>query len=151
MFVFFFQNSGVKNTDHTQFLISRQFYDLCCVRTAMALRQRHPVPDQTIGSSEPIPPDDEAPTEEFSLASPKLGLIVSVLALFFIPFFFLLFAYYPIERDLRRSISICVAMSLGGLAITVSLIPVAARYLLRRNLFGYDINKRGTPQGAARV
>nr|VDD07223.1 unnamed protein product [Brassica oleracea] len=27
------------------------------------------------------------------------------------------------------------------------MIPVAARYVLRRNTFGFDINKRGTPQG----
>jgi UDP-N-acetylglucosamine--dolichyl-phosphate N-acetylglucosaminephosphotransferase len=117
----------------------------------MPIRRRPAIPDQTVASSAPPPPNPEPPTEEFSLAPPKLGLIFSILALFFIPFFYLLFVYYPIESGLRRSISIGVAMSLGGFAITVRLIPVAARYLLRRNLYGYDINKRGTPEGAVKV
>ncbi|KAF3327460.1 UDP-N-acetylglucosamine--dolichyl-phosphate N-acetylglucosaminephosphotransferase [Carex littledalei] len=117
----------------------------------MSIRRRTPVTEQTVASSGPQPPNPEPPTEEFSLRPPKRGLILSVLALFFIPFFYMLFVYYPIENDLRRSISIGVAMSLGGLVITVRLIPVAARYLLRRNLFGYDINKRGTSQGSVKV
>lgn len=119
----------------------------------MPIRRRPAISDQTVVSGEPQPPkpQPQPPTDEFSLAPPKLGLILSILALFFIPFFYLLFMYYPIESDLRRSISIGVAMSLGGFVITVRLIPVAARYLLRRNLFGYDINKKGTPQGAVKV
>lgn len=31
------------------------------------------------------------------------------------------------------------------------MIPVASRYVSRRNLFGYDINKKGTPQGSIKV
>lgn len=31
------------------------------------------------------------------------------------------------------------------------MIPVASKYVLRRNLFGYDINKKGTPQGSVKV
>jgi len=28
---------------------------------------------------------------------------------------------------------------------------VASKYVLKRNLFGYDINKKGTPQGTVKV
>ncbi|KAG8372027.1 hypothetical protein BUALT_Bualt12G0024000 [Buddleja alternifolia] len=31
------------------------------------------------------------------------------------------------------------------------MIPVASKYVLRRNLFGYDINKKGTPDGSIKV
>ncbi|KAG0496591.1 hypothetical protein HPP92_001282 [Vanilla planifolia] len=42
-------------------------------------------------------------------------------------------------------------MSLGGFVVVIRIIPVAARYLMKRNLFGYDINKKGTPQGHIKV
>ena len=29
--------------------------------------------------------------------------------------------------------------------------PVASRYVLHCNLFGYDINKKGTPQGLIKI
>ncbi|KAK1292708.1 hypothetical protein QJS10_CPB17g01722 [Acorus calamus] len=42
-------------------------------------------------------------------------------------------------------------MSVGGFVVVFRLIPVAAKYVLRRNLFGFDINKKGTPEGIIRV
>jgi len=42
-------------------------------------------------------------------------------------------------------------MSLGGFFIVLKLIPVAARYHLRRRMFGYDINKKGLPTGEIKV
>lgn len=42
-------------------------------------------------------------------------------------------------------------LSFGGFMVTLVMIPVASRYVLRRNLFGFDINKRGTPQGLIKV
>ncbi|KAJ4792350.1 UDP-N-acetylglucosamine--dolichyl-phosphate N-acetylglucosaminephosphotransferase [Rhynchospora pubera] len=123
----------------------------------MAVRRRPSIPNQTAAPPNPDPggdpqPPNAAPSlDQFSLAPPKLGLILSVLALFLIPFFYLLFVHYQVESDLRYYISICVALSLVGFVFTVGLIPVATRYLLRRNMFGYDINKRGTPQGEVKV
>ncbi|XP_024187307.1 UDP-N-acetylglucosamine--dolichyl-phosphate N-acetylglucosaminephosphotransferase isoform X1 [Rosa chinensis] len=56
-----------------------------------------------------------------------------------------------IEQELRNSILINAALSLAAFFVTVKMIPVASRYVLRRNLFGYDINKKGTPQGTIKV
>ncbi|KAE9619734.1 hypothetical protein Lal_00038163 [Lupinus albus] len=86
-----------------------------------------------------------------SIAPPKWGLIFK-LSLFSIPpYLYLLFYHYPIEQDIRRSILINASMSLVGFFVTVKLIPVASRYVLKRNLFGFDINKKGTPMGDIKV
>ncbi|KAJ4811091.1 UDP-N-acetylglucosamine--dolichyl-phosphate N-acetylglucosaminephosphotransferase [Rhynchospora pubera] len=115
----------------------------------MVVRRRQSIPDQTVRSSE-LTPEKEG---ELSLAAPKLGLVLSILAMFLVPFFYFLFVRYrmEIEIHLRLSILVCVAISLCGFVASALLIPVAARYLLRRNLFGHDLNKRGTPQGATKV
>ncbi|WOL16859.1 hypothetical protein Cni_G25647 [Canna indica] len=89
--------------------------------------------------------------EDPPLAPPKLGIILPAAAAFFLPFFYLVFFHYQIDPDLRRSIAINAAMSFAAFIVAVRMIPVAARYVLRRNLFGYDINKKGTPQGAIKV
>uniref|UniRef100_A0A2N9J4X1 Endonuclease/exonuclease/phosphatase domain-containing protein n=1 Tax=Fagus sylvatica TaxID=28930 RepID=A0A2N9J4X1_FAGSY len=67
------------------------------------------------------------------------------------PYFYFIFYHYDIDRDLRRSILINAVVSLVGFFVTVKIIPVASRYVLKRNLFGYDINKKGTPGGNLRV
>ena len=84
------------------------------------------------------------------IAPPKWGLILK-LSLFTVPYLYLIFYHYKIEEELRRSILINAAMSIAGFFLTVKMIPVASRYVLRRNLFGYDINKKGTPQGTVKV
>ncbi|KAK8916581.1 hypothetical protein KSP39_PZI023185 [Platanthera zijinensis] len=99
----------------------------------------------------PDEPELRVPVEDLPLAPPKLGLILGISAGFFVPFFYLVFFHYRIEEELRWSIAICFAMSFAGFFLSLKMIPVAARYLLRRNLFGYDINKNGTPQGLIRV
>ncbi|OAY77915.1 UDP-N-acetylglucosamine--dolichyl-phosphate N-acetylglucosaminephosphotransferase [Ananas comosus] len=122
----------------------------------MATRRRPP--SSSTSSAPPIAdevrsrdPKPSAAAEDPPLAPPKLGFVAAASALFFVPFFYLAFVHYPIEPDLRRSIAISVAMSFGGFLVALRMIPVAARYVLRRNLFGYDINKRGTPQGTVKV
>lgn len=100
-----------------------------------------------IRSQDPKPATDAEPL----LVPPKLGFILLLSVVLFLPFFFLLFFHYDIDFDLRRSIGINAAMSFAGFVMAVQLIPVAAKYLLRRNMFGYDINKKGTPQGAIKV
>ncbi|KAK8965200.1 hypothetical protein KSP40_PGU012086 [Platanthera guangdongensis] len=99
----------------------------------------------------PDEPELRVPVEDLPLAPPKLGLILGISVGFFVPFFYLVFFHYRIEEELRWSIAICFAMSFAGFFLSLKMIPVAARYLLRRNLFGYDINKNGTPQGIIRV
>ncbi|KAI5070064.1 hypothetical protein GOP47_0014407 [Adiantum capillus-veneris] len=65
------------------------------------------------------------------------------------------YVYYIYVLDLddaiKRSIHINAAMSFAGLVATVYVIPVAAKYVLRRKMFGYDINKKGSPAGLLQV
>ncbi|KAI4348648.1 hypothetical protein L6164_009347 [Bauhinia variegata] len=89
-------------------------------------------------------------TTDPPIAPPKWGLILK-LSLFIVPYLYLIFSHYEIEQELRRSILINAAMSIAGFFVTVKMIPVASRYVLRRNLFGYDINKKGTSQGTVKV
>eukprot|EP00268_Persea_americana_P031970 TRINITY_DN3128_c0_g2_i1.p1 TRINITY_DN3128_c0_g2~~TRINITY_DN3128_c0_g2_i1.p1 ORF type:complete len:440 (-),score=51.37 TRINITY_DN3128_c0_g2_i1:1343-2629(-) len=89
--------------------------------------------------------------EDPPLPPPKLGFLVVISALSILPFFYLLFFHYHIDADLKRSILINAAMSFAGFLAAVRLIPVASQYVLRRNLFGFDINKKGTPQGVIKV
>ncbi|GAU24213.1 hypothetical protein TSUD_23500 [Trifolium subterraneum] len=84
------------------------------------------------------------------MAPPKWGFLLK-LSLFSIPYFYLIFFHFSIDSELRRSIIINAGLSLAGFFVTVRMIPVASRYVLKRNLFGYDINKRGTPQGNVKV
>ncbi|KAJ4706353.1 UDP-N-acetylglucosamine--dolichyl-phosphate N-acetylglucosaminephosphotransferase [Melia azedarach] len=95
---------------------------------------------------QPTPTTDDPP-----IAPPKSGLIFKLCLFFSVPYFYLLFYHYKIESELKRSILINAGLSLVGFFITQKMIPVASRYVLRRNLFGYDINKKGTPQGTIKV
>ncbi|KAG9444991.1 hypothetical protein H6P81_016331 [Aristolochia fimbriata] len=110
------------------------------------------------GALTPTPPQindgvkkQEVPVGDPPLAPPKWGLIFVFSTLLLAPVFYLLFFHYQIDYQIRRSILINAAMSFGGFVAAVRIIPVASRYLLRRNMFGYDINKKGTPQGAIKV
>lgn len=85
------------------------------------------------------------------IAPPKSAFIFKLALLLLAPYFYLLFYHYKIQDDLKRSILINAVLSLAGFFLTVKMIPVASRYVLRRNLFGYDINKKGTPQGTVKV
>ncbi|KAI3968183.1 hypothetical protein MKX01_018486 [Papaver californicum] len=116
----------------------------------MAARKRGPAAtksETTTQNQEKISSISEDPV----IAPSKLPAIASVSAVFFALFFYLLFKHYKIEHDLKRSILINLGLSFLGFIITLILIPVASRYVLRRSLFGYDINKKGTPQGLIKV
>ncbi|KAF8395762.1 hypothetical protein HHK36_019713 [Tetracentron sinense] len=93
----------------------------------------------------------KANSSESSITPSKLWQILIVSSFFFIPYFYLIFFHYRIDEELKRSIFINAVLSFLGFAITLFLIPVASRYVLRRNMFGYDINKKGTPQGSIKV
>ncbi|KAH0972326.1 hypothetical protein GBA52_024482 [Prunus armeniaca] len=97
------------------------------------------------------PKPQEPPLTEPPIAPPKSGVILKLTLFFSVPYFYLIFYHYKIEHELRKSILINAALSLAGFFVTVKMIPVASRYVLRRNLFGYDINKKGTPQGTVKV
>ena len=81
----------------------------------------------------------------------KTSFILKLSLLLLAPYFYLIFHHYNIDRDLKKSILINAVLSLIGFLVTVKIIPVASRYVLRRNLFGFDINKKGTPGGTLRV
>lgn len=81
----------------------------------------------------------------------KTSFILKLSLLLLAPYFYLIFHHYNIDRDLKKSILINAVLSLVGFLVTVKIIPVASRYVLRRNLFGFDINKKGTPGGTLRV
>ncbi|KAI3936060.1 hypothetical protein MKW92_042026 [Papaver armeniacum] len=115
----------------------------------MPARRRGPAETISISEEPVIVPSPIS--EEPVIVPSKLPEIASVSAVFFALFFYLLFKHYKIEHDLKRSILINLGLSFVGFIITLILIPVASRYVLRRNLFGYDINKKGTPQGLIKV
>ncbi|KAK4580803.1 hypothetical protein RGQ29_024449 [Quercus rubra] len=81
----------------------------------------------------------------------KTSFILKLSLLLLAPYFYLIFHHYNIDRDLKKSILINAVLSLIGFLVTVKIIPIASRYVLRRNLFGFDINKKGTPGGTLRV
>ncbi|KAF6150108.1 hypothetical protein GIB67_035718 [Kingdonia uniflora] len=99
--------------------------------------------DPIVTTLDSLPPPTITPS--------KLYQIISISTLFFIIFFYLIFYHYQIEEELKRSILINSILSFVGFIVTLLLIPVASKYVLRRNLFGYDINKKGTPQGLIKV
>lgn len=121
--------------------------------TAMAARKRASANTSTEPQTKENaqPKSQEQTSTDSPIAPPKLGVILKLTLFFSLPYFYLLFRHYKIEQEIRRSILINAGLSLAGFFITVKMIPVASRYVLRRNLFGYDINKKGTPQGTIKV
>ncbi|XP_078434748.1 uncharacterized protein LOC144705795 [Wolffia australiana] len=118
----------------------------------MAVRRRASPAEASDGATQAQNDVRSAPADELpALDPPRLALVLSLSAVFFVPFFYAVFYVYDIESELRRSIVINAAMSFGGFLVALRSIPVAARYLLKRNLFGYDINKKGTPRGSIKV
>ncbi|KAG9157461.1 hypothetical protein Leryth_010294 [Lithospermum erythrorhizon] len=83
----------------------------------------------------------------------KLPFIFKSSLLILIPYLYFLFfrQNHEIEYEIKRSILINALVSIIGFFITVTLIPVASKYVLRRNLYGRDINKKGTPKGDVKV
>ncbi|CAN0927276.1 Glyoxylate/succinic semialdehyde reductase 1 [Linum grandiflorum] len=97
---------------------------------------------------------DRKPKEVVSdppIAPPKLLFILKLSLLLLAPYCYVFFYHYKIHQELRNPILINAALSVAGFFLTVRLIPVASRYVSRKNMFGYDINKKGTPQGTVKV
>lgn len=120
--------------------------------SAMAARKRG-------ASKQPPPPTESHPKTSESAATStdpqitpsKPSKIIFFSSIFFLPYLYLIFYHYRIETELKKSILINASLSFAGFFITLMMIPVASRYVLKRNLFGYDINKKGTPQGLVKV
>ncbi|KAH0924679.1 hypothetical protein HID58_016935, partial [Brassica napus] len=122
-------------------------------RSAMAARKR---PSPTSISTKPDTSDQKTTRNTpdnnvFHLSPPKLGSIFVISTLLCSLHLYLLCFHYTVDAELKRSVLINAALSLVGFFVTLKMIPVAARYVLRRNMFGFDINKRGTPQGEVKV
>ncbi|XP_042025519.1 UDP-N-acetylglucosamine--dolichyl-phosphate N-acetylglucosaminephosphotransferase-like [Salvia splendens] len=117
----------------------------------MAARKR--ATSTTLKTTEPGPekPKSETPAAEPPIRPAKLATILKFFLIFSIPYFYLIFAHYRIDYEIKRSILISSFVSGIGFLIAVKMIPVASKYVLRRNLFGYDINKNGTPDGSIKV
>ncbi|KAH9330686.1 hypothetical protein KI387_002794, partial [Taxus chinensis] len=92
---------------------------------------------------------DYTPSKEI-IFRPKYKQILLIALICLCPYLYML-CYNDIEGELRRSILINMAMSVGAFLATVFIIPLASKYVLRRNMFGYDINKKGSPQGSIKV
>lgn len=56
-----------------------------------------------------------------------------------------------LKEGVRTAISINVVMSGVGFFLTLGLIPVTSTYILRKDMFGLDINKQGSVAGSVRV
>jgi UDP-N-acetylglucosamine--dolichyl-phosphate N-acetylglucosaminephosphotransferase len=103
------------------------------------------------------PPAAAAPLDPVPAAadlSPTLSIKWRKLLLFatlcLTPYLLLLYLL-DVERRMLKSILINLAMSVGAFFLTIFLIPIVSVYVLRRNMFGYDINKRGSPAGTVKV
>ncbi|XVE90855.1 hypothetical protein DITRI_Ditri20bG0109800 [Diplodiscus trichospermus] len=119
----------------------------------MAARKRASATSATGTDTRPSPPQTQESTTQIDppIAPPKKGLMLKLCIFFSIPYFYLLYQHYNIDQDLKRSILINAALSVAGFFITQRMIPVASRYVLKRGLFGFDINKKGTPRGTVKV
>lgn len=122
----------------------------------MTVRKR--VPSETTAAAAATQPKSQETTAAASaiitdppIAPPKSGTIFKLSLLLIVPYAYLILFHYGVDGDLKRSILINAALSLAGFFVTRTLIPVASRYVQRRGLFGYDINKKGTPQGSVKV
>lgn len=115
----------------------------------MTSRRRAPAKETLVEPQKSAPTSVEDP--KITISPSKWTKILCLSSLLFLPYAYLLFFHFQIEAQLKRSILINAALSAAGFFVTVKLIPVASRYVLRRNLFGYDINKKGTPQGLIKI
>src|SRR5688572_18550549 len=74
---------------------------------------------------------------KITISASKWTKIIMLSSFLLLPYAYLLFFHFKIDEELKRSILINGALSFAGFLLTVRLIPVASRYVIRRNLFGY--------------
>nr|XP_043635761.1 UDP-N-acetylglucosamine--dolichyl-phosphate N-acetylglucosaminephosphotransferase-like [Erigeron canadensis] len=116
----------------------------------MAARKRGPSsssPPATTSSKS----TESDPKSAESSSKIRASKIILFSLIIFVPYLYLIFYHYEIQGEFKRSIVINAGLSFGGFIVTLIMIPVASRYVIRRNLYGFDINKKGTPQGLIKV
>ncbi|KAK6127304.1 hypothetical protein DH2020_038967 [Rehmannia glutinosa] len=117
----------------------------------MAARKRGSATTETTTKPDPEKPKPENPPTDPPIRPAKFLTILKFSLIFSIPYFYLIFSHNKIDYELKKPILISAFVSIIGFFVTVKMIPVASKYVLRRNLFGYDINKKGTPDGSIKV
>lgn len=119
----------------------------------MGAKKRASATTDTTQKPEPVAEKlkPENPPPDPPIRPAKFPTILKILLLFSIPYSYLIFYHYTIEYELKKPILISALVSVVGFFVSVKMIPVASKYVLRRNLFGYDINKKGTPDGSIKV
>ncbi|GFP92906.1 UDP-n-acetylglucosamine--dolichyl-phosphate n-acetylglucosaminephosphotransferase [Phtheirospermum japonicum] len=117
----------------------------------MAARRRASAALENTTRPDPERPKPESPPTDPPIRPAKFATILKFSLVFAIPYFYLILSHYSIDYELKKSILISAFVSVIGFFITVKMIPVASKYVSRRNLFGYDINKKGTPDGSIKV
>ena len=55
------------------------------------------------------------------------------------------------DERVKTLLGACVGICVVTFAATMRLVGVVSKATLKRGMFGYDINKRGTPQGEVKV
>lgn len=93
----------------------------------------------------------ESKPEARPLAPPKTSFIATISLFVLAPYFSLVFFHNNIPAEYKNSIAINGILSFIAFLATLYLIPVLPKPLLRRGIFGKDINKKGTPLGAVPV
>ncbi|KAK6151328.1 hypothetical protein DH2020_013963 [Rehmannia glutinosa] len=110
----------------------------------MAARKRGSATTETTTKPDPEKPKPENPPTDPPIRPAKFPTILKFSLIFSIPYFYSIFSHNKIDYELKKPIVISAFVSIIGFFVTVKMIPVASKYVLRRNLFGYDINKKGT-------
>lgn len=106
---------------------------------------------KTIKSSDKSEEQLDKSHEVPPILAPKYKQTCFIALVCLLPYLYFVFFQYKIETQLKKSILINMVMSVFAFSATVMGVPVASRYVLRRNMFGYDINKKGSPQGTIKV
>lgn len=113
-----------------------------------ALQQRKPTSTTPSPSTPSAPP---APANSNQWQQSQKRRLFPVFALLVCAPAITLLVALEFDRGAQLSILINLFMSGAGFLLTVWLIPKVMPYMLRRNMFGYDINKRGSPGGEVKV
>ncbi|KAL6540673.1 hypothetical protein OROMI_024556 [Orobanche minor] len=117
----------------------------------MAAKKRASATTETTSKPDPEKSKPGSPPTDPPIRPAKYLTILKFSLVFSIPYLYLIFSHYRIDYELKRSILISAFVSSLGFFVTVKLIPVASKYVSRSNLIGYDINKKGTPDGSIKV
>lgn len=123
-----------------------------CVTMAAKKRAKEQRPDSNLieAKVESVSVSESKP-EARPLAPPKTSFIATISLFVLAPYFSLIFFNHNIPAEYKNSIAINGILSFIAFLATLYLIPMLPKPLLRRGIFGKDINKKGTPLGSVPV